>query len=209
MLKGKDESLNEDEKTVGPRDDSVEIRFSGPRGIEMPTCGRQIELASGEGTQISTGILICGQVIWKIRRLGDSIKEMLDIDLGSACDDDLQPRSLCSCIGQDPQETWATLRIATLVKCVNDKDESVLRVARKGADKINKERAFHRLRSKIWVVAKVICYNGSKRGEEHGEFVDESGKDVYGLAQIRVVPPAEKCPSKVVSLVKICADRMS
>src|SRR5258706_2992674 len=49
---------------------------------------------------------------------------MLDIDFGSACDDDLQPRSLCSCIGQDLQETWATFSIATLIKCVNDKDES-------------------------------------------------------------------------------------
>ena len=98
--------------------------------------------------------------------------------------------------------------IATLVKCVNDKDESVLQVARKGADEIKEERAFHQLQSKIWVVAKVICYNGSKGGKEHGEFVDEGGKDVYGLAQIRVVPPAEKRSSKIVSLMKVCADRM-
>ena len=68
---------------------------------------------------------------------------MLDIDFGSACDDDLQPRCLCSCIGQGLQETWATLSIATLVKRVNDKDESVLRVARKGADEINEKRGFH------------------------------------------------------------------
>ena len=53
---------------------------------------------------------------------------------------------------------------------------------------------------------KVFCYNVSKRGEEHGKFVDESGEDVYGFAQIRVVPPAEKRSSKVVSLVKACAD---
>ena len=38
--------------------------------------------------------------------------------------------------------------------------------------------------------------------------MDESGKNVYGLAQIRVVPPAEKCSSKVVSLVKACANQM-
>ena len=100
------------------------------------------------------------------------------------------------------------MSIATLVKCVNNKDESVLRVARKGVDEIKEERAFHRLRSKVWVVAKASCYNGSKRGEEYGEFVDESRKDVYGFAQIRVVPPAEKRSSKVVSLVKGCADRM-
>ena len=38
--------------------------------------------------------------------------------------------------------------------------------------------------------------------------MDESGKNVYGLAQIRVVPLAEKRSSKVVSLVKACANRM-
>src|SRR5258706_12759955 len=133
---------------------------------------------------------------------------MLDIDFGSARDDYLQPRSLCGCIGQDLQETWATLSIATLVKCINDKDESVLRVVREGADEIKEERVFHRLRSKVWVLAKVFCYNGSKRREEYGKFVDESGKDVYGLAQIWVVPPAEKRSSKAVSLVKACANRM-
>src|SRR5258706_15105103 len=97
---------------------------------------------------------------------------MLDIDFGSARDDDLQPRRLCGGICQDLQETWASFSIATLVKCVNDKDESVLRVARKGAYEIKEERAFHRLQSKFWVVAKVVCYNGSKRGEVCGEFVD-------------------------------------
>src|SRR5258706_11862966 len=133
---------------------------------------------------------------------------MLDIDLGSAHDDDLQPRSLCDCIDQDLQETWATFSITTLVKCVNDKDESVLRGARKGADEIKEERAFHRLRSKVWVIAKVLCYNCPKRWEDDGEFVDESRKDVYGLAQIWVVPLTEKSCSKVVSLMKACADRM-
>src|SRR5258706_5011466 len=133
---------------------------------------------------------------------------MLDIDFGSAGDDNLQPRSLCSCIGQDPQETWAALSVAALVECVNDKDESVLWVVRKGAYEIKKEGAFHRLQSKVWVVAKVFCYNGSERGEDYGELVDESGKDVYGFAQIRVVPLAEKGTSKVILLVKACTDRM-
>ena len=100
------------------------------------------------------------------------------------------------------------MSITTLVKCVNDKDESVVRVTRKGVDEIKEERAFHGLRSKAWGVAKVFCYNGLKRGEEYGKFVDESGKDVDGLAQIQVTPPAEKSTSKVVSLVKACADRM-
>src|SRR5258707_10624200 len=133
---------------------------------------------------------------------------MLDINFGSAGDDNLQPRGLCGGIGHDLQETCATLSIATLVKGVNNKDESALRVARKGADKIKEESAFHRLRSEIWVVAKVFCYDGSKGGKEYGKFVDESRKDVYGLAQIRVVSPAEKGSSKVISLVKACTDRM-
>src|SRR5258706_6371587 len=141
-----------------------------------------------------------------MRRLGGSTKATLDINFGSAGDDDLQPRSLCGCIGQDLQETWASFSIATLVKCVNNKDESVLRVARKGADQIKEERAFHRLWSEVRVVVKVSCYNGSKRGKDHGEFVDESRKDVDGFAQIRVVPPAEKGSSKVLLLVKACTD---
>ena len=174
----------------------------------MPTLGHQIELASCDGSQISTRISIRDQVICCIRGLVETLKEMLDIDFGSAGDNNLQPRSLCGCTSQDLQETWATLSVATLVECINDKDESMLQVARKGADEIKEERAFHRLRSNVWVVAKVFCYNGLKRGEEFGEFVDESGEYVYRLAQIWIVPPAEKRSSKVVSLVKACADRM-
>ena len=133
---------------------------------------------------------------------------MLDIDFSSAGDDDLEPRSLCSGIRQDLQDTWAALRVTTLIKCVNDKDESVLQVARKGADEIKEERAFHQLQSKIWVVAKVFCYNDSKRGEDYCKFVDESQKDVYGLTQIQVVSPAEKGTSKVILLVKARTNRM-
>ena len=134
---------------------------------------------------------------------------MLDIDFGSAGDNNLQPRSLCGCIGQGLQEMWATLSIAALVKCVNNKNESVLRVARKGADEIKEEGAFYRLQGEVWVIAKVFRYNGSKGRKEYGKFVDESRKDIYGLAQIRVVPPAEKGSSKVVPLVKACTDRVS
>src|SRR5258706_12612775 len=115
---------------------------------------------------------------------------MLDIDFGPARDDDLQPRSLCGCASQDLQEMWATFSIATLIKCIDDEDESALRVARKGAEEIKEERAFQQLRSKIWVIAKVFCYNGSKGGKDYGEFVDESRKDVYWLAHILAVPPA-------------------
>ena len=135
-----------------------------------------------------------------MRWLGESSKETFDIDFRSARDDDLQPRSLCGCIGQDLQETWARFSVATLVKCVNDKDERVLRLAWKGADKIKEERSFHRLWSKVWVVVKVFCYNGSKGGKDHGEFVDESQEDVDGLAQNGVVPPAEKAPARCLCL---------
>jgi len=208
MFKSEGKSLDKDEKTVRPRDNPVEIRFIWPWGIEVPSRGDHIELASGEGSQISTGILICGQVVWQIRRVCESIKEMLDIDFGSACDDNLEPRSLCGCICQDPQETWATTRVTTLVERVNNKDESVIWVARKGVDEIKEESAVHRIRSEVWVFAKVFCYNGSERGEEYGEFVDESREDVSGLAQIWVVPPAEEGSSKLFSLMKACAERM-
>ena len=131
---------------------------------------------------------------------------MLDINFSSAGDDDLEPQSLCSSIHQDLQDTWAASRVTTLVKCINDKDKSVLQVARKGVDEIKEERAFHQLQSKIWVIAKVFCYNDLKRGEDYCKFVDESQKDVYGLAQIQVVSLAEKGTSKVIPLVKACTN---
>ena len=121
---------------------------------------------------------------------------MLDINFGSAGDNNFQPWSLCSCACEGPQETWATLIITTLVECVNDKDEHVLQVTRKGADQIKEKRAFHHLWSKIWVVLKVFCYNGSERWEDHGKFVDEGGEDIYELAQNWVVPLAEKAPAR-------------
>ena len=131
---------------------------------------------------------------------------MLDIDFSSAGDNNLQPWSLCSCIGQDPQETQVTLIVTTLVKCVNDKDKSVLQVVRKGVDEIKKERAFHQFWSKVWVVMKVSCYKGLKRGEDDGKFVNESQKDVDGLTQIQVISSAEKSSSKVVLLVEFFTD---
>ena len=48
--------------------------------------------------------------------------------------------------------------------------------------------------------------NGPKRGEDYGEFVNESRKDIYGPAQIGVVPPAEKGSSELFSLVKVFTD---
>ena len=64
MFKGENKGLNKDEKTVRPGDSSIKVRFFGPRGVEVPIRGDQIELASGKGSQINTGISICGQVIW-------------------------------------------------------------------------------------------------------------------------------------------------
>jgi hypothetical protein len=98
---------------------------------------------------------------------------------------------------------------ATFVECVNDKDERYVWVARKGTDEVKEERVFHRLWCQVWVVTKTFRYNGSKRGEDSGEFVDESRKDISGLAQIRVISPAEKCSSKLPPIVKACTDRMS
>ena len=99
-----------------------------------------------------------------------------------------------------------TSSVATLVKCVNDKGKSALWVARKAADEIKEERATHQLQSQVWVVTKALCYNGSERWEDHREFVDEDQKDVCEFAQIQVVPPAEKGPSKVALLVEVCTD---
>ena len=84
----------------------------------------------------------------------------------------------------------------------------MLQVARNGADEIKEEGAFHRLWSEVGIVVKAFYYNGSKGGKDHGEFVDESQEDVDGFAQNQVVPPAEKGSSKVLLLVKACADRM-
>ena len=80
----------------------------------------------------------------------------------------------------------------------------MLQVARKAADEIKEERSVHQLRSQVWVIMKALCDNGLKRREDYGECVDESQKNVYGLAHIGVVPLAEECSCKMVSLVKVC-----
>ena len=49
MLKGKSNSLDEDEETVRPRDNSIEKWFFWPRCSEVPFRGHEVELASGEG----------------------------------------------------------------------------------------------------------------------------------------------------------------
>ena len=103
---------------------------------------------------------------------------------------------------------WVSFSISTLIECIDNKDKSVLWVAQKGANQLKEERAFHQLWSKFWVVTKVFCHNGLKGGDVHSEFVDESQKDVDGLAQNQVIPLAEKGTSKVLLLVKACTDGM-
>src|SRR5258708_270993 len=112
-------------------------------------------------------------------------------------------------IGQKPQEDWTTMNVAAFIECINDKGESVLWVARKGEDEIKEERILHRLWCQVWVVAETVCHNGSKRGENSREFVDESRKDIRELAQIRVIPPAEERSSEVLLVVEAFTDRMS
>ena len=143
-----------------------------------------------------------------MRRLGEMIKETLDIDFGPTGDDELEPRNLCSGIGQAPQDTRATSGVAALVKCINDKNEGVIWMVRKVAKEVKKDRAIDQPLSEVWVIVEMLCYNGSKMGDDHSEFVDESGKDVHGFTQIRVVSPTEKGSSKVVPFMKSFADRM-
>jgi len=113
-----------------------------------------------------------------MRQLGESIEELLDIEFGSTGDDNLEPRGLCGCIGQNLQDALATPIVATLVKCVNDKDESTFGGATEFADEVEEYSVLHRLWRQVWVVTKALCHNASKMGEDHGEFVDESRKDI-------------------------------
>ena len=46
-------------------------------------------------------------------------------------------------VSQNLQEDWTVLVVTTFVECVNDKDESVLWVARKVADELKEERILH------------------------------------------------------------------
>src|SRR5258706_14053973 len=92
------------------------------------------------------------------------------------------------------------------VKLLNDKCEPTLWGVRKGADEILKESVPHRLWCQVCIITKVSCHNGPKWGEDFGKFVDKSQKDIPRLAHIRVVPPAEKPPSEVLFVMKVCTD---
>src|SRR5258706_15411312 len=144
-----------------------------------------------------------------MRRLGESMEETLNIGFGSACDDYFEPRSMYGRVGQNLQEGWATLIISTFIECVNDEDQSMFWLAREVANKAKEETAFHRLWAEVWIVTKTIYHDGSKGGKHPGEFIDEGWKDISVLAQIRVIPPAEERSSKLLLIMKACADRMS
>ena len=137
------------------------------------------------------------------------MEETLDIGVGSARDDDFEPWSICSGINQNLQEGWATLMVATFIECVNGEDERMCWLAREAADAVKQERTLHRLRAEVWIATKAICDDLSKRGEASSQFGDQGRKDISVLAQIRVVPSAEKCSSKLPSIMKACTDRMS
>ena len=133
---------------------------------------------------------------------------MFNINLGSTCDDNLEPRSVFGRVRQSPQDAWTTVIVSTLVKCINDKDESAFREATKFSDKLKEECVLHRPWRQVWVVTKTFCNEASKRGEEDCEFVDESRQDISRLAQIPVIPPAEKSAGKLTSLVKAGTNRV-
>ena len=134
---------------------------------------------------------------------------MMDIDFRSTSDDNVEPWSTDGGVCQRPQDVWTALSVATLVKCVNDEDESMFGGARKVADELKEESALHRPRRQVWVFTKTFCDNAPKRGEDHCKFVDEGRQDISGLIQNQVFPPAEKSASKVISLVKGGTNRIS
>ena len=72
------------------------------------------------------------------------LKETLDFGFRSAGDNDFEPRSICGRISQPLQEDWTVSVVTTFIECVNDKDESVLWVARKVTDEVKEERILHR-----------------------------------------------------------------
>jgi hypothetical protein len=130
-----------------------------------------------------------------MRRRGESIKAIFDIHFGSTGDDDFEPRNVCGRAVKSPQDVWTTLSATTLIKCVNDKDESPCWEARKFADEVKEESA-----ASLTLVSHLGPYEDALRqcfekGGDYREFVDECRKDICGLAQIRVIPPAEKCSS--------------
>ena len=142
-----------------------------------------------------------------MRRAGETMKETFDIDFGSTGNDNLEPRGLCGYIGQGLQDISATLIVATLIKCVNDKGARMLiRLARHGEDKIEEICVCHRLRCHVRFTTKLFCHNPSKSRGDFGEFIDESWEDVSRLIRIRVIFLAEKRSDELISLVECFTD---
>ena len=75
----------------------------------------------------------------------------------------LSHRNRCNHIGQDFQDTWTTLSFTTIVKRVNDKDETGLG-GKERADGMKEESVFQRMRFQIRVVEKTVFHSTPKRG---------------------------------------------
>ena len=133
----------------------------------------------------------------------------MDVDLGSASDDDLEPGSLGGRVGENPQDGWASPCIATLVQCVDDKDESMGWVMRKGADEIKEESIFHRLCGQVWIAVQVFRDNPSKRRVDFCKLVDESREDIFRVVRIGVISLAKEPSDELLSLLKFFTDGMS
>jgi hypothetical protein len=68
----------------------------------------------------------------------------------------------------------------------------LLWVATKGADEIDKKGILHRLWCQAWVFTKMLCDNRSKMGKDLSQFVDQRREDIYGVAELGIIPPAEE-----------------
>ena len=127
---------------------------------------------------------------------------MTNIDFGSTSNDDPEPWSMRRSEVQSPQDPWTSESVATLINCVDDKDEGTIGRAGQFADEPKEEEWLDRPWHQVWIMPQVFCNEASKRGEYYREFVDESRQDIYGLVQICVIPLAEKSASKMILFAK-------
>ena len=134
---------------------------------------------------------------------------MMDIHFESTSNDNLEPRSMRGGVYQSPQDPWTSVRVATFINGVDDKDESTFGRTRKFADEPKEKEGLHRPWNRVWIVTQAFCNEASKRGEQYREFVDESRQNISGLIQLSVIPLAEESASKVGFFVKPCTNRMS
>ena len=74
-------------------------------------------------------------------RPDERVKETVDIDFGSTSNDNLEPRGTRGGVGQSPQDAWTSESVATLINCVDDKDESTFGRARKFADELKEKKS--------------------------------------------------------------------